>query len=73
MGIVNKRNAVLGWVTWKVGKGVAKKKAKDAIPHKSQQHKRRTPALIAGAAAAAGSVLVLKRKRKGKGGEGQPD
>jgi hypothetical protein len=30
--IVNKRNAMLGWLTWKVGKGVAKKKARNAVP-----------------------------------------
>ena len=28
MSIVNKRNAVVGWVTLKVGKKVARKKAK---------------------------------------------
>ena len=32
MGIVNKRNAVLGWLTWNVGKRVARKKAKAAVP-----------------------------------------
>ena len=28
MGIVNRRNAVVGWVVWNVGKRVAKRKAK---------------------------------------------
>ena len=32
MGIVNKRNAVLGWLTWTLGKRVAKKKARQAVP-----------------------------------------
>ena len=32
MGIVNKRNAVLGWLTWTLGKRVAKQKARAAVP-----------------------------------------
>ena len=31
MGIVNKRNAVLGWLTWTLGKRVAKRKAQCAM------------------------------------------
>jgi len=31
MGIVNKRNAVVGWVVLKVGKRVVKKKAQGAV------------------------------------------
>jgi hypothetical protein len=65
MGIMNKRNAVLGWLTWKVGKGVAKKKAKEAIPHKSGGGKSRKPAVLAGIAALGGALFFW---RKGKGG-----
>ena len=32
MGIVNRRNAVLGWTVWKVGKRVAKRKVRDVMP-----------------------------------------
>jgi hypothetical protein len=32
MGIMNRRNAMLGWIVWEVGKRAAKKKAKAAIP-----------------------------------------
>ena len=32
MGIMNRRNATLGWLVWEVGKRMAKKKAKQAIP-----------------------------------------
>lgn len=32
MGMVNRRNAMLGWMVWNVGKRVAKKKAKAALP-----------------------------------------
>jgi flavin reductase (DIM6/NTAB) family NADH-FMN oxidoreductase RutF len=46
MGIVNRRNAVVGWVTLKVGKRVAKKKAAEAVPS------ARTGGVAAGALAA---------------------
>jgi hypothetical protein len=68
MGIFNKRNALLGWLAWKVGKGAAKKKAKSAVPGKSQSSGKGKPALLAGIAAALGSVVWLRRKRK-DGGE----
>lgn len=32
MGIVNRRNAVLGWGIWKIGKRIAMRKAKSAAP-----------------------------------------
>ena len=41
MGIVNKRNALLGWLTWKLGKGIAKKKAREAMPGKGGKRRRR--------------------------------
>jgi hypothetical protein len=63
MGIMNKRNAVLGWATWKVGKGMMKKKAKGAVPRKAQSSSKKKPAIFAGLAAL-GGLAVLKRKRK---------
>ena len=41
MGIVNKRNAVIGWLTLKVGKGILKKKARGAMPGGSGKRGRR--------------------------------
>jgi len=32
MGIVNRRNAVVGWLVLKAGKKAAKRKAQDAVP-----------------------------------------
>lgn len=32
MGIMNRRNAMLGWVVWEAGKRIAKRKAKAALP-----------------------------------------
>jgi LPXTG-motif cell wall-anchored protein len=64
MKILTKRNALLGWLTWKVGKGVAKKKAKGVVPGKSSSGKKKPVAAIAGLGAALGGLALLKRKRK---------
>ena len=64
--IFTKRNALLGWTAWKVGKGIAKKKAKGAVPGKSKSSggKKKPAALIAGLGAALGGLALLKRKHK---------
>lgn len=57
MGIVNRRNAVIGWLVVKIGKRAAKKKAQ-AVPA------ARTGGAVAGALAALGGLLMLKRKKR---------
>jgi hypothetical protein len=61
MSILNKRNAVLGWSVWKVGKVAAKRKAKQAIQPKE---KRRGKGPIVSAIAAAGGALWFWRRRR---------
>jgi hypothetical protein len=63
MGIVNKRNAVVGWVAVKVGKRVVKKKAADAVP------RARTGGAAAGALAAVAGVLFFWRRSRKSDGE----
>jgi hypothetical protein len=63
MGIVNKRNAVVGWLTLKIGKRVVKRKAADAVPD------AKTGGAAAGALAAMGGALLFWRRAK-RGGEG---
>ena len=64
MGIVNRRNAVVGWLVLKAGKRAAKKKAQDSVPSP------RTGGIAAGAAAALGTVLVVfKRRKRGNSSE----
>ena len=65
MGIVNKRNAVLGWLTWNVGKRVAKKKAKGAVPSGSRPRPKILASTAGALAAAGGALLFWKKLRRG--------
>jgi hypothetical protein len=67
MSIVNRRNAVIGWLTWKVGKRVARRKARGAVPT-VEGGRPNKPAIAAGAAAALAGSLVFWKARKGRGG-----
>ena len=58
MSIVNRRNAVIGWLVVKVGKRAAKKKAQGAVPN------ARKGGAVAGSLAALGGLLMFKRKRR---------
>ena len=64
MGILNKRNAMLGWVVWQAGKRIAKRKAKGAVPAIDRESKRpNRPAMLLGALAAIGGALLFWRRR----------
>jgi len=63
MSIVNRRNAVVGWIAVKVGKRVVKRKAADAVPSP------RTGGAVAGALAAVGGALFFWRRSRSSGGE----
>ena len=63
MGIMNRRNAFLGWTVWQVGKRVAKKKAKAAVPTVDSETKRPNKPAIIAALAALGGVLMFWRKK----------
>jgi hypothetical protein len=64
MGLVNRRNAVLGWTVWQVGKRVAKKKAKGAVPGRADDSMRPNKSAIATGLATLGGVLWFWRRRK---------
>ena len=66
MGIVNRRNAVLGWGVWKIGKRFAKRKAKGAAP--SVEGGRPNRSFVAVFLASAAGALTFWRKRR-SGGE----
>ncbi len=65
MGIVNRRNAVLGWVTWLTAKRVMKKKAKDALPGTVEGTKRPNKGAIVTLLAAIGGALWFWRRTTG--------
>ena len=65
MGIFNRRNAAVGWVTWAVGKRVLKRKAKGAVPSIDTDSKKPNKIAIALAAASVVGVLTFWRKRSG--------
>jgi hypothetical protein len=66
MGIVNRRNAVVGWAVLKLGKQAAKKKARSAVPGTVDGSLRpNKPAILAALAGAGGALMVWRRRRPG--------
>jgi hypothetical protein len=63
MSIVNRRNAILGWGVWKLGKSAARRKAKQAVQTESKRPGKR--AVLSGLAAAGGALWFWRRRRGG--------
>jgi hypothetical protein len=63
MSILNRRNAMLGWLTWLTAKRVLKKKAKDAVPGTVEGSKRPNKGAILSALAAFGGALWFWRRK----------
>ncbi len=61
MGIVNKRNAIVGWLTLKVAKRVVRKQAQKV----GASSVRASRGAATGALAAAGGALLFFRKKRG--------
>jgi hypothetical protein len=64
MGILNKRNAVLGWTAWQVAKRVGKRKAKQAVPGRVDDTKWPNKGATVSALAALGGVVWFWRRRR---------
>jgi hypothetical protein len=64
MAILNRRNAVLGWLAWRAGKRMAKRKARAAVPSVDAETKRpnRAAAAVAVLAAVGGALLFWRRR-----------
>jgi hypothetical protein len=62
MGIVNRRNAVLGWSVWKLAKKFGKRKAREVVPG-TGDHAGMNKGAIASIAAAVGGALWFWRKK----------
>ena len=65
MGVFNRRNAAVGWLTWAVGKRVLKKKAKGAVPTIDAETKKPNRSAIALLIASAVGVATFWKKRSG--------
>jgi hypothetical protein len=64
MGIVNRRNAVLGWAAWQVAKRVLKRKAKGAVPRVDPETKRPNATLVLSVLGAALGALWVWWSRR---------
>jgi hypothetical protein len=64
MSIMNRRNAVLGWLTWLTAKRVLKKKAKDAVPGTVEGSRKPNKGAIVSLLAAVGGVLWFWRRKR---------
>lgn len=73
MGIVNRRNAVVGWMTLIVAKRVVKRKAKDAVPSVDPETKKPNKSAMALLAASAVGLVTFARKRGGGGDSGSDE
>lgn len=62
MSIINRRNAVIGWMFWAGVKSVGKRKARGAVP--TIEDGKPNPSLIAVALAAAAGALAFIRARR---------
>ena len=61
MGIFNRRNALVGWAAWEIGKRMLKKKARSAVPGTAEGSRRpNLPALLLAGAAAAGALAFWR-------------
>jgi hypothetical protein len=63
MSILNRRNAVVGWLTWLTAKRVLKRKARAVVPGTVEGSKRPNKGAIATGMAALGGLLWLKRRK----------
>lgn len=70
MGIVNRRNAFLGWIAWQVAKRVLRRKAMSAVPSVDPDTKRPNKgAIVAVLALVAGALFFWRSWRDDDGAE----
>jgi ABC-type Co2+ transport system permease subunit len=66
MSMINRRNAVLGWMVWSAFKQIGKQKARRAVPGAGDYAGLNKSAIASIAAAATGVALVVWRKKSGE-------
>jgi hypothetical protein len=60
MAVFNRRNAVVGWATWMLGKRALKRKAMSAVDAGARHPRRKVFAVLA--AAAVGGAAFFRRR-----------
>jgi hypothetical protein len=60
---MNRRNALLGWTVWQVGKRVMKRKARAALPGLDDSRRPKKRAVAAGLAGIGGALWFWRRRR----------
>ena len=63
MSIVNRRNALVGWLTWLTAKRVLKRKVRAAVPGTVEGTRRPNKGAIAAFVAAVGGALWFWRRQ----------
>jgi hypothetical protein len=72
VGVLNRRNALLGWTVWQFAKTMAKRKARQSVPKVDTERKRPNKTAVAAALLAVGATLMFWRKRS-SGDDTPPD
>jgi hypothetical protein len=68
MGIINRRNAMLGWAVWQVLKQFVRMKARQAVPGRGDYaglNKSALATIVTTLIAAVGGFLLFWRKKSG--------
>ena len=64
MALMNRRNALLGWAVWQVGKQAAKRKAKASVSGRPDDSTKPTKRVLAAGLATLGGVLWFRSRRR---------
>ena len=64
MALMNRRNALLGWTVWQIGKRAAKRKARAAVPGRADDSMKPNKSAVAAGLATLGGVLWFRSRRR---------
>ena len=63
MAVMNRRNAVMGWIAWAIAKEALRSKTRRVVPTNGTSTRRKLIVPAAMAAAVGGAVLFWKRQQ----------
>jgi hypothetical protein len=65
MSVMNRRNAVFGWIAWAIAKEALRSKSRHVVQRNRTSSRRKLVVPAAVAAAVGGAVLLWKRQQGG--------